>query len=305
MPKESESHEKIKGLLESKLHEWFGASIQEYPSAGHIHDVFAVTSTGVSIYVEVIWFHSKTHFLSDMNMLQQSDADVKVAIGSPEVLADMKMLREFSKVVISQRRAGRIIHGDMPNGIRILEDSEYVENDLKKLFEHLVGEARQGHLSQAFLQIVDLKAVRASGNFYNIIGKVLCKGQRVVKRLNASLEFLEAQTPALYVSVSDRGTIEELDWKTLSFSWSPDGSDEDNTRGEFPEMRQGDSIFVIFPDAVGTGFGIIVGGSDSSFHWWKRFFACNPGSTYKVKLVVTGVSDSQTVIAEKTIDFIG
>jgi len=301
MPKESEPHRIIKELIERKLQEWFGASITEYLSAGHELDVFAVTSSGISIYVEVIWYHSKAHFLSDMNMLQQSDADIKVVIGSLEVVSDQNMIREFAKVVISQRRAGKIIHGDMLNGMRILEDSEYVENDLKKLFEQLENEARL-FLSPAILQIVDLKAVRSkwvSDNFYNIVGKILCRGQKVVKRLNARLEF-EGQTPARYVSVSNRGKVHALDWKKLNFSWSPDGTDRDNTRGEFSEMRQGDSIFVVFPDAVGWGYGFINRGS---LHWWKNFFQLAPGSSYKFKLVVNGISDSLTVTTEKTIEF--
>ena len=135
---ESETHRALKQLLKRKMKEWFGASIQEYASSGHELDVVAVTSSGVTIYIEVIWAHSKTQFLSDINMLQQSDAHVKVAVVGPEILTDSEMVREFEKVVISQRRQGKTIHEEMLDGQRILEDSEYVDSDLRRLFENLV-----------------------------------------------------------------------------------------------------------------------------------------------------------------------
>jgi hypothetical protein len=147
---ESEQHRSVKEILEQKLHEWFGASISEYPSSGHELDVFAVTANGISIYVEVIWNHSLSHFRLDMNMLQQSDADVKVVVGSPKVVADGKMMREFAKVVISQRKTGKQIQGEIINGLRVLEDSNYVEYDLRRLFDALINQAySQTNVTQA------------------------------------------------------------------------------------------------------------------------------------------------------------
>jgi len=298
---ESESHRRIKEIIQTKLHEWFGASVEEYPSSGHELDVFAVTSSGTSIYVEIVWHDSMSQFLKDMNMLQQSDADVKVVIGSPEVIGNNVMTREFSKIVISQRRAHKTVHGDILSGNRILEDSEYTENDLKKLLSTLVAEAEAAPKPEATLQIISLVPAKSnwvSGNFFNIVGKVFCRGQRIVKRLDASLQFIDMQTPVKYVSVSEDGKVHELDWKELDFSWSPDGSDNDNTRGEFPEMRRGDSIFAVFPDAVGNGFG-----GNGHLWWWKHLFELAPSSRYKVKLVVRGVSGSLTITAERTIEF--
>jgi hypothetical protein len=298
---ESEPHRRIKEIIQKKLQEWFGASVEEYLSSGHELDVFAVTSSGISIYVEIVWHDSMSQFLKDMNMLQQSDADVKVVIGSPEVIGNGIMTREFSKIVVSQRRAGKTFHGDILSGNQILEDREYAENGLKKLLSTLVTEAETRPKPEAALQIVSLvpaKSNWASGNFFNIIGKVFCKGQRIAKRLDASLQFINMQNPVKYVSVSDDGKVDELDWKELDFSWSPDGSDNDNIRGELPEMRQGDSIFAVFPDAVGNGYG-----GNGHLWWWKHFFEFAPASKYEVKLVVRGISGSLTVSAEKTIDF--
>lgn len=136
---ESDTHRTLKQLLEGKMKEWFGASIQEYPSSGHELDVVAVTSSGVTIYMEVIWAHSKTQFLSDINMLQQSDAHVKAVVVSPEILTDNEMVRIFEKVVISQRRQGKAIPGDMLDGQKILRDPGYVDSDLRHLLEDLVA----------------------------------------------------------------------------------------------------------------------------------------------------------------------
>src|SRR4030067_2874914 len=90
MVPESKQHKMIKEILELKLHEWFGASLKEYPSSGHALDVFSVPASGICIYVEVVWNNSWSHFLSDMNMLQQSDANVKGVIGSPRVIANKR-----------------------------------------------------------------------------------------------------------------------------------------------------------------------------------------------------------------------
>jgi len=101
-------------------------------------DVFAVTSSGVSIYIEIIWSPSKTQFLNDINMLHQSDADVKLVIVSPEIMANSEMTREFGKVVVAQRKQGKVIWGDLLSGQKIAEDPTYVDFDLRNLVEQLV-----------------------------------------------------------------------------------------------------------------------------------------------------------------------
>jgi hypothetical protein len=144
---ESEEHSKIKQIMANKLKEWFGVSIQEYPSTGHELDVFSASIEGICIYCEVIWSNSRTHFLSDINMLQQSDADVKFVIASPSVIANKNYQREFSKVVVSQRRKGHFIHGEMIDGQKILNDTNFVENELKpillKMVESKISSRRQ------------------------------------------------------------------------------------------------------------------------------------------------------------------
>jgi hypothetical protein len=154
---ESLSHVALKQLLVTKLKEWYGASIEEYPSSGHHLDVVSVTSSGVSIYIEIVWSLSKTQFMSDINMLQQSDADVKLVAVNPEIMANNEMDREFAKVVIAQRRQGKTICGDLLNGQRILEDSQYVDHDLRDLIGQLVLQAQR----ESFVRIVEASHPRS------------------------------------------------------------------------------------------------------------------------------------------------
>jgi hypothetical protein len=95
--RESPQHVQVKELLEEKLRDRFGSAIQEYPSTGHELDVFSISSSGIDIYVEIIWAHSKLHFQSDIIMLHESDAKVKVVVSSPEIIADSNLLRTFNK----------------------------------------------------------------------------------------------------------------------------------------------------------------------------------------------------------------
>jgi len=139
---ESPSHIALKQLLITKLKAWYGASIGEYSSSGHQLDVFAVTSTRVSVHIEVIWSPSRTQFLRDMNILQQSDAGVKLAVVHPDMIADSQMVRDFHKIVLAQRKQGKMMHGDMLNGQEILEDPEFVEHDLRNFIEQLVTQAQ-------------------------------------------------------------------------------------------------------------------------------------------------------------------
>lgn len=145
---ETPAHKEIKELLQVKLGQWFGASISEYPSSGHELDVYALTPEGVSIYIEIIWTHAITHFLQDMNILQQSDADVKLVIGSHEIVNDAKMQREFTKVAISQTKLGKCIYDEILDGNTILSDKGYVERKLHAILTDLVENASKRRMPQ-------------------------------------------------------------------------------------------------------------------------------------------------------------
>jgi hypothetical protein len=139
---ESTEHKKIKEIISTKLKEWIGASLQEYPSAGHELDVFAVTSNGISVYVEIIWSPSKQNFYRDLSMVQQSDANIKLVIVSPEILTDEDYQREFSKVAISERRKGIAMHGELINGAKILSDTKYLDVEFKDIILSLIEQVQ-------------------------------------------------------------------------------------------------------------------------------------------------------------------
>jgi hypothetical protein len=123
------------------LKQWVGATLQEYQSSGHELDVLAMTPDGISIHVEVIWFASLQNFYRDMFMIQNSDANIKVVVANPRLLADEKCQRIFEKAVIAQRKLGVAMHGELVDGERVLSDKAFVESELKaiilKLIEHV------------------------------------------------------------------------------------------------------------------------------------------------------------------------
>ncbi len=60
---------------------------------------------------------------------------------SPEILANPEMVREFGKVVISQRKLGKKIHGDLLDGQRMMQDSDFVDHDFRGITDQLVSQA--------------------------------------------------------------------------------------------------------------------------------------------------------------------
>jgi hypothetical protein len=130
---ESREHKRIKDLIYERLKEWTGAALREYPSSGHELDNFATTNDGVSIYVEVIWSESAQNFFRDISMIQTADANLKLVIASPKILGNEKYQRIFQKVVISQRRLGFAVHGELIDGRRVLEEPAYLDTEIKDI----------------------------------------------------------------------------------------------------------------------------------------------------------------------------
>ena len=140
---ESLEHKKIKDSISAHLREWTGASLEEYPSSGHELDVFAVTRDGISVHVEIIWSATFRNFSNGMNMIQQSDAHVKLVVVSPEILGKQDYVREYQKIVISQRRKGAAMHGEMIDSRKIIEEENYLETEFKDIILDLIDECGQ------------------------------------------------------------------------------------------------------------------------------------------------------------------
>jgi uncharacterized protein YjbI with pentapeptide repeats/DNA replication protein DnaC len=144
---ESIEHIALKNLVSEKLKEWFGCSIMEYPSAGHELDVFAITNSGISIYVEIIWSPSLVHFLKDLSSVEHSDANVKIVIANPEILQKKDFIHEFYRVVAHQRKQGFKIHGDMVDGSIILGQDNFLDMPFRKIVETLISETEKAQKS--------------------------------------------------------------------------------------------------------------------------------------------------------------
>lgn len=140
---ESEQHKIIKDIIGHHLKQWVGATLQEYQSSGHELDVFAMTPDGISIYVEVIWSASLQNFYRDMFMIQNSDANIKIVIANPKLLADEKCQRLFEKAAIAQRKFGVAMHGELIDGARVLTDKTYVESVVKAIILNLIDHVQK------------------------------------------------------------------------------------------------------------------------------------------------------------------
>jgi len=216
---ESSSHIALKEALVTKLKAWYGASLDEYPSSGHELDVFAVTSSGVSVYIEIIWSPSRAQFDRDMSMLQQSDADVKLAVAHPDIIANRQMVRDFRKIVLAQRQQGKMIHGDLLDGQTILEDSEYVDHDLRNLVEQLVTQAqtRPGETEKPS----DIPILRVWKSNLASNAAALVDRQRMFEKLivdDRPLDSLTVKYPQLVDCMADvRAQIAELNRNIESY----------------------------------------------------------------------------------------
>jgi len=137
---ESIEHNRIKSIVSEKLEEWFGHSIKEYSGSGRRLDVFSVTLKGVSINVEIIWSTSRAQFFYDLNLIQQSDAQIKIVIANPKILQNKVYVKEFGKIVAHQRKIGIKIHGKLINGQNIISDKAFLDKHLKKLIHSMVDQ---------------------------------------------------------------------------------------------------------------------------------------------------------------------
>lgn len=165
---ETEEHKTLKELLCNKFQEWYGPSLTEYQSTGHELDVFAVTPDGISICVEIIWSNTFTNFLRDMNLVLQSDADVKIAVVNPEILSRKKCVREFTKIAISQRRIGVNFFGELIDGQKMLDSPRFLNHEFKEIVSTLIEETRSSRARDVWFykpstSKVEMKQLKSQG----------------------------------------------------------------------------------------------------------------------------------------------
>jgi len=141
MAPESEEHMKIKKFVLDKLRKMYGSGLKEYPDEGTITDIMAVTSDGISIFVENVWTSTKSNFQRDLNILHRSNANVKIFIINPEILSKKSLEREFEKTRMTEIKKGYHVY-KMIDGSRRLNDPQFVEINFCKIVEELVSDAR-------------------------------------------------------------------------------------------------------------------------------------------------------------------
>ena len=142
MSPETAEHNQIKEIVSVILKKQYGVSLSEYPDSGNIHDGKAVTSDGISIFVENVWTSSRSNFQRDLNILHRSKDDVKVFIVNPKILQNNSLKREFEKTAITKREKGFQV-SPLIDSSRILNDHDYANNDFCRIIEELVTEARK------------------------------------------------------------------------------------------------------------------------------------------------------------------
>jgi hypothetical protein len=139
---QTEEHKRIKNIVLQQLRRTYGSGLVEYADSGNIDDVFAETSSGVSIFVEIIWSPSRSNFHRDLNTLHNSDADVKIVIANQEILRNKELIREYEKAMISERKRGIAI-SSLVDGSQILENGELIGECFNETVKKLVSETQR------------------------------------------------------------------------------------------------------------------------------------------------------------------
>lgn len=136
---ESDEHKKLKEMFTNFYQDELGATIPEHLSSGHELDIYCVTSDGITIYTEIVWSDSKAHYLSDINMMHRSSADIKIMIGSPNVID--KFGRQYTKSVIALRRDRYIVPDKILEGQKYLDENVLLETEFKPFIKTLIKQA--------------------------------------------------------------------------------------------------------------------------------------------------------------------
>jgi len=138
---ESQEHKEIKEKIIGKLREWYGSGVTEYHDSGHRLDSFAVTLSGLSLYVETVWSSSRANFYRDMVIIGRSESDIKIIVVNPKILKNPEFVSFFDNEVISQRKKGVKLYGEMIDGQKIRTDEKYLDENFKQIIEKLLTEA--------------------------------------------------------------------------------------------------------------------------------------------------------------------
>lgn len=136
--------------MKKKLDEWLRVGIEEYENYGHRVDVYGVTEDGITIQVEVIWSFAAVK--SDVIILYEAEADVKIIVVNPKIIDNDVLVRPLKKFIITTQSKKRAIVSELIDGNRVLNDPAFVEDELKKTIIGLVrrAQSKKTPISQPF-----------------------------------------------------------------------------------------------------------------------------------------------------------
>lgn len=136
---ETNEHKMLKKILSSKLEEWLNVSLTEYHDSGHRLDVFAISTNGISIMIEIIWTATPTNFIRDLLIFLESDANIKIVIVNKQILSNDNLIKQFKKSKIKEIQQGVIV-SDLIDGNKLLEDENYLNQDFKNILYNLIDD---------------------------------------------------------------------------------------------------------------------------------------------------------------------
>ena len=62
---------------------------------------FAVTLSGVSLYIETVWASSRANFYRDMVIIGRSESDIKIIVVNPIILEKPEFVSFFNRKIFS------------------------------------------------------------------------------------------------------------------------------------------------------------------------------------------------------------
>jgi hypothetical protein len=142
--------------MQNALQKWLqGASMVEYPHSGQEADVFYVTYNAMKIIVEVIWAPGYTHFLEDLDIIQNSDASIKIIIVNPIILNKERFVHHYDKIRVAEFVKGYLV-SRLIDGSKILGDKDYLDKTVREIVLNLIEHASVDP-TQSAEHFIDLK----------------------------------------------------------------------------------------------------------------------------------------------------
>jgi len=152
---ESPEHTHIKKLLRQFFSNNYGVAVEEYYSSGFEIDVFSVTLSSVTIMVETIWTITATNFYRDLTIVLSEDAKVKIVIVNPKILENVKLVRYFERIKVSEARKGYSVIGML--GWSFSNEASFLE-ELKNQIDEILESKRES---------VEAEIERLKGDVFN------------------------------------------------------------------------------------------------------------------------------------------